>query len=80
MILASSTSHMQEIYTKQNLGKRIGATIVDRALFFLILLVGYFFMANLGKEYTALNYLLVPFSIGFWFLYYPFMEYKFGAT
>ena len=71
----------EELKTKPNLGKRIGATIFDQIVLWTLL---YFFITTFGIKTSDGGYSVkgilsfAPFA--FWFMLIFFPEYYYGAT
>ncbi len=72
---------MKELLTQPNIGKRIGATIIDYGIIFIFFIayVSVFGEPNDEGGHTVTGFpALVP--IGFWFVYLIVLEYKWGST
>ncbi len=71
-----------KINTKPHLGKRIGATILDYGLMFSVFMI---YVLQFGTydsiegNYSVHGFKSLP-LIGFWLIYFVFVEYKYGST
>ena len=71
-----------EINTKPHFGKRIGATILDYGLMlsvFILYVRLYGTYDSNESSYSVNGFKSLP-LIGFWLIYFVFVEYKLGAT
>jgi uncharacterized RDD family membrane protein YckC len=72
---------MKELITRPNIGKRIGATIIDYGIIIAFFTVYVYSVGEPNDEggYTVTGLpALVP--VGFWFIYLIVLEYKWGST
>ena len=71
-----------KIHTKPHIGKRIGATILDYGLMFSVFMI---YVLQFGTydsvegNYSVHGFKSLP-LIGFWLIYFVFIEYKYGST